>query len=1731
MNAFLSLDGIELWHLAGWTMVHFLWLGALVVAAAAVCRFLLRRTSPSIRYAFMCAWLLALAALPFGTAAWLYQNSPPMKGGAGGGIATAATSTIVPALPIIELHQPETNRASESLAPPLASGASPNLSPQTPAPPNPSQPTTTPATFWPSTLNPRPSTIDALTTLIPYLPWLWLIGTPITFVLLITGVVGTRRLNRASQPITEGPIAALLSQLTESLRISRRVTVAACDRIAAPVLIGIIRPVILLPPAALTGWSPDEIEMVLLHELAHVRRWDNFMNLLQRVGESLLFFHPAVWILSSWVRSDREACCDALVVRRTNRPHAYAEMLVALAAQMPRSVLFHSAASSAMAAGPLRSRIRRILQLEDDPMLVSGKSFVLVLGALAVAATLGVLYVPTIGEAKEKPAKSVARPPKQAPADRYSSKAATPQPVLVEAVPVDQIPAGASSFSMATLYEARSSAKELVEAIDALISVNKVTNKKILIAYPPNVDGKLEGEMREALKKYVDDGRLVDVSSAHIKGDQIKVFYGEVSRWPIEQNVEPAGGFADSTANANLKALFEASEENPIETRTYEVSPPQRRSLDACFEGLQRDPFGPQLDFEVSWSDNDQHLKIKAPKLAHEKMFAAIGRGEFDRRFSVQKPNLPPVPPTNDMLAEALSKNNMKAISIAALNYNEQHKRLPPHAIYSADGKPLLSWRVALLPYLGKEEQELYKQFHLDEPWDSEHNRKLVASIPILFVIPKAGLPPVYAGKTNYLAVVGPECIFDGTAKGSKFKDIPDGTANTIAFVEANVDQAVEWTKPDDWQFDRQHPTKGLGTVWTGHWNAALVDGSQKQISNNTPADVVSAQFTRAGGEVKQFQESADRPQPPFGEPPIGLPGALAPPGTAAAAFAENPFGDLTTVTNPEGLVADNWPMGVAFPSPKEGKISADAWHKLKIKVVPAAKQEQAAKNTTEIKVVAGIDPPPGVKKPVFLLAINDHPARTFDELAGALAAIKNEKLIVAKCVTTADFGPLWIDTALDPSGDPRRSIRRESGVPPAASAATAAKSPSKFPSLEDQKLADLAFKRLNLELEPIGADDLQRVKALGYDGGVKVANTTNIEKQSILTGDILVGLHVWPTTSVKEVIDVLKRDDLAELNPLKFYVVRQDDVVRNIPGTSISVSTDKEVTRDRVVTGRYTLFIGGGFGGSSAKPARNAPSTTSDAWPSTPATNTWPPANSNDLWQSAPAVGPPLEPAYPQGSGGVAPTTRPVHVNDLPGVPKSPFQTLPTAPVLNSNDASVSPPGTAPVLAPPPTDSYAVPPPATLNVLGAALPSEPTSIAAEAPPARSILRQRTTPNGQVVYESFPSTTAPSDKSNLRYDGKTFDQWRSVWQTELSTEKRIEAIKALAAFGRAGYGKEATETILDVAGEYDFYILEGDQAPEGKLKESVLDELTPPYRAANLAQYWVPEVVARMKKDPKKWQWLAENLFTRLRTKDPDVIAKLQLLAGTESPDVRRMALYTLVSSDRLSKPGASVDKKTQDLIDAALESKNAEMIRSTLTLLPYHSSGMGMGGGGGRASADSSDLLYRPALLPLLLDSDEQVRRQARQVASNITEQDSGDVIKYLLGILNDKARERDHLEAVRGLAAVAERGRLHMQELNAVAALQKICKNPDTDEQMFVAAHAALLIMFPSDGAKQGSSERSQLEKLYGGSSEEEFQAVANRLHKISGSSAADFQKEIDIVFNKSDPNTANSPGGGVF
>jgi beta-lactamase regulating signal transducer with metallopeptidase domain len=226
------------------------------------------------------------------------------------------------------------------------------------------------------------------------LPWLWIVGTPLVLLLTTVGMVGAERLRRQSRPVEDSRIAELCQRLAASLKVSFRVGVAVCDRIVSPILVGIVRPVILLPAVAMTGWDSQQLEMVLLHELVHVRRWDNLVNLMQRIIESALFFHPVIWVISNWVRRDREHCCDAAVVGHMREPQVYARLLVTLADQYSQGSrlgrpLATPQAVSSMAEGPLAGRIRRILNRDEQPMQISRKTFAVIFaGVLVVAAVV-----------------------------------------------------------------------------------------------------------------------------------------------------------------------------------------------------------------------------------------------------------------------------------------------------------------------------------------------------------------------------------------------------------------------------------------------------------------------------------------------------------------------------------------------------------------------------------------------------------------------------------------------------------------------------------------------------------------------------------------------------------------------------------------------------------------------------------------------------------------------------------------------------------------------------------------------------------------------------------------------------------------------------------------------------------------------------------------------------------------------------------------------------------------------------------------------------------------------------------------------------------------------------------------------------------------------------------------------------------------------------------------------
>ncbi len=198
--------------------------------------------------------------------------------------------------------------------------------------------------------------------------------------------------------------------------------------------------------------------------------------------------------------------------------------------------------------------------------------------------------------------------------------------------------------------------------------------------------------------------------------------------------------------------------------------------------------------------------------------------------------------------AKAQVANNFKQLGLALHSYHDVKGRFPAVASFDKKNKPLLSWRVHLLPYLN--EEKLYKEFHLDEPWDSEHNKKLIAKMPRVFANPAASPKLAADGKTTYVAPVHSTAIFTGDLQGSRMVEIADGTSLTVLLVDVNDADAVIWTKPDDLKLDPKNPANCLSTRLGESYLFLFADGSVRFVPKKIDKDTLNAIFTKAGGEV-----------------------------------------------------------------------------------------------------------------------------------------------------------------------------------------------------------------------------------------------------------------------------------------------------------------------------------------------------------------------------------------------------------------------------------------------------------------------------------------------------------------------------------------------------------------------------------------------------------------------------------------------------------------------------------------------------------------------------------------------------------------------------------------------------------------------------------------------------------------------------------------------------------------
>ncbi len=357
----------------GWTLIHFLWQAAAAAIVLASVLLWLRKSKASARYIAACATLALMVAAPCVTFYCVGKSHVRAEVAAdGGAVAISAAPVLV-----------------EALAP---AGTEPAITHASPS-------STSPA----GTLRLTEKAKLLLEPALPYLVFGWLAG---VFALSLWYVGGWSQLQRYKRKMTSAVSQRdyrKVKELAELLRIRRAVRVLQSALVQVPTVVGWLRPVILLPASAMTGLSFEQLEAILAHELAHIRRCDYLVNMLQTTVEILGFYHPAVWWVSHKIRVERENCCDDLAVAVCGDKVRYARALALLEemrADRPRLAV-------AANAGSLLGRIRRLVgdaSKENKSSAWVGAVITLLVLALAIPSTLALS-----GGSTSKPEKPDAR--------------------------------------------------------------------------------------------------------------------------------------------------------------------------------------------------------------------------------------------------------------------------------------------------------------------------------------------------------------------------------------------------------------------------------------------------------------------------------------------------------------------------------------------------------------------------------------------------------------------------------------------------------------------------------------------------------------------------------------------------------------------------------------------------------------------------------------------------------------------------------------------------------------------------------------------------------------------------------------------------------------------------------------------------------------------------------------------------------------------------------------------------------------------------------------------------------------------------------------------------------------------------------------------------------------------------------------------------------------------------
>jgi beta-lactamase regulating signal transducer with metallopeptidase domain len=659
---------------------------------------------------------------------------------------------------------------------------------------------------------------------------LYLVGVSLMLLRIGLGLRAVAGYRRNSHPITDRSLNELADVVCAQLGYTRGIELRETTRLATPATIGWLRPMLLLP-ADWRRWTADERHAVLAHEIEHVRRNDFAAWMAAQFGVALHFYHPLVHWLANRLRLQQELAADAAAAWVVGGQRKYVTTLAAMALRQADEPL----AWPARAFLPnSKTFLRRIDMLHRSKSLrgdVSRPAVFLSVAAVLLAAVCAAGIRGSVAAQQTAFSGSVdenggATGNVALLALNQLNQAEQPRPVEQSKPPEAQ----------------RRRRRDLMKLKQIALAMHTYHAKHG--HFPPAVvmgpDGKTPHSWRVELLPFLDNQALFDSYQMNEPWDsetnkKVLAAGADFFRSPFDDPVTTDSGYYvlvgpgtmfEGTNGIKIPDVTDGTSNTILVVETKRSIPwtkPEDISFDpdkplpelggfmkgefaaAIADGSARVYDAAKAQDQLKWliMRNDGH-PIDIGKLGPDPR--RVAEGAIGGRQRAQRD-----PIRRDF-------NNLKQLALAMHNYHDKHAHFPPAVVMGPDGKTTHSWRVELLSYL--DAKALFDRYQMNEPWDSENNKKVLEQMPDVFRSPHDDPKSTNSG---YYVLVGRGTIFEGP-EGIKISDIMDGTSNTLMIVEAK--RSIPWTKPEDIPYDRDKPVPELGGFVKGEFAAALADGS-----------------------------------------------------------------------------------------------------------------------------------------------------------------------------------------------------------------------------------------------------------------------------------------------------------------------------------------------------------------------------------------------------------------------------------------------------------------------------------------------------------------------------------------------------------------------------------------------------------------------------------------------------------------------------------------------------------------------------------------------------------------------------------------------------------------------------------------------------------------------------------------------------------------------------------------